>query len=142
MLNKSQCLPPRPAIRAVSRWSRCLERGARGIRPQHNPFTFSGSVPVLPMAPSESHPHADQRGTLETEVRSDEGPIRIRRSATGDYAVRVQSPASPTGKTTVSGQNIQRNLALQVGTLSEYVAIRAVLDPTPPDRWIPLWRSG
>ena len=59
--------------------------------------------------------------------------------------MRVQSPGflALTGTLTVSGQNIQRNLALQVGTLSEYVAVKGgVPIRRLLDRWIVrLWRS-
>jgi TonB family protein len=141
MLNKNlNRLPPRPAIRAVS------ALGVVGLSVVLASFgaaaqsfaTFSGSVlgPTNGSIPKATLTLTNVGTLAKYEVRSDEaGRFEFVGLPPGDYAVRVQSPGflALTGTLTVSGQNIQRNLALQVGTLSEYVAVKGgASDPTPP----------
>ena len=141
MLNKNlNRLPPRPAIRAVSALgvvALSVVLASFGAAAQSF-ATFSGSVlgPTNGSIPKATLTLTNVGTLAKYEVRSDEaGRFEFVGLPPGDYAVRVQSPGflALTGTLTVSGQNIQRNLALQVGTLSEYVAVKGgASDPTPP----------
>jgi TonB family protein len=132
-------LPPRPAIRAVSALgvvALSVVLASFGAAAQSF-ATFSGSVlgPTNGSIPKATLTLTNVGTLAKYEVRSDEaGRFEFVGLPPGDYAVRVQSPGflALTGTLTVSGQNIQRNLALQVGTLSEYVAVKGgASDPTP-----------
>jgi TonB family protein len=132
MLNKDlNRLPPRPALRALTALAVVtitVVLASFGAAAQ-SVATFSGSV----MDPSNG---LIARATLtltnastqaKYEVRSDQtGRYEFAALPPGDYALRVEAPGfvALTGTLTVSGQNVQRNLSLRVGTLKEHVAVR------------------
>jgi TonB family protein len=90
--------------------------------------TFSGSVfdPANGSISKATLTLTNVQSQAKYEVKSDQtGRFEFVGLPTGDYTLEVRFPGFATfnGTLSVSGQNIQRNLALQVGSLREHVTV-------------------
>jgi TonB family protein len=98
--------------------------------------TLSGSVtdPMNNLIPKVTLILTNEQTQAKHEVRSDEsGRFEFVGVPAGSYLLEAQYPGFMTlkGRLTVTGQNVERNLSLQVGSVQESITVAG--DRTSPD---------
>jgi beta-lactamase regulating signal transducer with metallopeptidase domain len=116
--------------------------GAAGARAQGF-ATFSGSIvdPMNAVVPEVTVVLTNVQNGAKYEVRSDRGGrFEFTGLAAGDYSLEAKLPgfAVLKGRVTVSGQNLEKDLTMQLGLLEETITVAAERGAATP---VPLVRE-